>query len=444
MRLQSQLNIAFTSLLIIIMGVTGYLLYSFVLDLLIQNEEKQLEQKGELLVTILTEETDSRKNIQQLSQFLDEQELQLFLYNRHEETIEFSSLSSKITNGFLAQNDYSNNRKGLWEYGSNKFVTSRISLYPESRGLELILLTPLNQLQAVQQNFIERMMFVFVIGGIAAIMLSYALTKRLVTPLSSLKAQLKQIENRQFENLVPVKAVGEIREVGDSVYEMSRELGRYIESQQTFFQNASHELKTPLMTIQGYAEGIRDGVFSGESEQGALDVMVSEVSRLKKIINEMTVLAKLDSEAAMYEKEAVVVQDIVKQAIEIVRPVQEGKFVSYKDETKRNLMVYVDEEKFLQALLNILMNGLRHAEKDVVITVKELKKSVQIKISDDGTGIPESMQSYVFHRFVKGKDGESGLGLAIARAIVEQLQGKIYLCEGTLSGAHFCIEIPIS
>ncbi|MDP4355111.1 histidine kinase dimerization/phospho-acceptor domain-containing protein, partial [Escherichia coli] len=80
---------------------------------------------------------------------------------------------------------------------------------------------------------------------------------------------------------------------------------RYINSQQTFFQNASHELKTPLMTIQGYAEGIKEGVFDQAEAEKGLKVMVVEVKRLKKIINEMTILAKLESEKTVYQEEPV-------------------------------------------------------------------------------------------------------------------------------------------
>src|SRR5699024_9064798 len=91
---------------------------------------------------------------------------------------------------------------------------------------------------------------------------------------------------------------GEIKEVEQSVYEMASELQRYMNSQQVFFQNASHELKTPLMTIQGYAEGIKDGIFEGEDEEKGLEMMVAEVNRLKVLINEMILLAKLETEKA--------------------------------------------------------------------------------------------------------------------------------------------------
>src|SRR5699024_2252713 len=165
----------------------------------------------------------------------------------------------------------------------------------------------------VQQDFIMRLLIVFLVGAIAAVILSSFLTNKLVTPLSRLKRQVKKIEKRQFDDIERIKATGEIKEVEQSVFEMADELQRYMKSQQTFFQNASHELKTPLMTIQGYAEGIRDNVFSQEDQEKGLEMMVTEVRRLKKIINEMILLAKLESEHVENEKEKVSARSLIEQ-----------------------------------------------------------------------------------------------------------------------------------
>src|SRR5690625_3164046 len=142
MKLQYQLNIAFSTLLFVILTVTGITIYFLILNLLIQDEQRQLEQKGELLVNMLTDTYSMRENMQQLSGFLEEQDLQLFLYDRNQNKIILSTMSNEVVEGFAQQNNFSNGSKELWEFGNNKYVNSRI-LFASPRGLEVILLTPL-------------------------------------------------------------------------------------------------------------------------------------------------------------------------------------------------------------------------------------------------------------------------------------------------------------
>jgi signal transduction histidine kinase len=442
MKLRYQLTAAFTALLLVIMAVTGYVIYSLILNLLVQDEQRQLEQKGEILVSVLNEQYGTDQDIQQINGFLQDQDIQLFLYNRRKDSILYSTMPNKVVRGFVKSNDFSANDL-LWEYGKDKFVTSRILLYPETTSLELILLTPMKDIQAVQQNFIFRLFIVFLIGAGVAVLLSYFLTSRLVTPLSQLKKQLKKIEKRQFDDIERIRATGEIKEVEQSVFEMADELQRYMNSQQTFFQNASHELKTPLMTIQGYAEGIRDHVFEAEEQEKGLEVMVSEVKRLKTIINEMILLAKLDSEPTVYQPTKISISDLIDQVVERVLPLVNEKGIVLHRDVEDGFTLVADEEKLLQALLNLVFNGIRHAKTQVKISVYKKQRVIMILIEDDGKGVAVDLRPNIFHRFVKGKGGETGLGLAIARAIVQQSEGKISVGDSELGGAQFKITFPI-
>lgn len=444
MKLQYQLNAAFTALLLIIMAVTGYVVYSLILNLLIQDEQRQLEQKGEILVSVLDEAFISRENLMSFNEFLREQELQLVLYDREQNTVHFSTLPTPVVTGLFMNNDFNNQNQELWAFGNEKYVTSRILIVPQSLGLELILLTPLQDLQIVQQDFIVRMLIVFLIGALVAIGLSYFLTRKLVTPLTSLKFQLKKIENRNFDEIQPIKASGEVKEVAQSVYEMANELQRYISTQRTFFQNASHELKTPLMTIQGYAEGIKEKVFSEQEEEKGLEVIVSEVNRLKKIINEMILLAKLESEEVSYHNDKIAVKDLINKVMERALPIATEKELELQQQIKGDLYLHGDEERILRALLNLTFNGIRHGHRMLFITADKQNEQIQITIEDDGEGISEELMPHIFHRFVKGKNGETGLGLAIARAIIEQSNGKIEVGKSKLGGAKFTLIFPTS
>ncbi|HLR03459.1 MAG TPA: HAMP domain-containing sensor histidine kinase [Virgibacillus sp.] len=442
MKLQYQLNIAFTTLLLVILAVTGYVIYSLILNLLIQDEQRQLEQKGTLLVDILNEEYGDIQDVDEFRDFLQNQDLQLFVYDQAKDEVLYTTLREDLAKGFVTQNEFSNQKNDLWEYGSDRFVLKRIPFYPKERGIQLILLTPLTDLQVVQHSFFVRMVVVFLIGAAAAVILSYFFTNKLVTPLTRLKRQLKKIEKRQFDDVERVKATGEIKEVEQSVFDMAGALESYMKSQQAFFQNASHELKTPLMTIQGYAEGIRDHIFTKEAEEKGLEVMVEEVKRLKMIINEMILLAKLDSEEAEYKPEIVDIRMLVNQITDRGLPIASEQHVTLKTDVAEGAMVYADEEKVLRALSNVTFNALRHAYETVSISVTYGNRYTTIVIEDDGEGIPDDVLPHIFHRFVKGKGGETGLGLAIARAIVEQSGGNITVGKSSLGGARFALTFP--
>src|SRR5699024_4504967 len=118
---------------------------------------------------------------------------------------------------------------------NHQYVVSVISIYPELLDQELVLITPLDDIQEIQQNFFNRLMIVFLIGVLVIIILTHYLTRRLVTPLTELKYQLKKIEKRQFDDVERVKATGEIKEVEKSVADMATALHRYMKSQQQFF-----------------------------------------------------------------------------------------------------------------------------------------------------------------------------------------------------------------
>lgn len=438
MKLQTQLNAAFTLLLLIILTVTGYVIYSLILDLLIQDEQRQLEQKGEILVNVLSERYETQ-HPREFQEFLETQDLQLFLYDSSRDAILLSTLPDQVVQGFNHENNFADKSKKLWEYGPDKYVISRILFYPERTNLELILLTPMSDLRSVQHNFFVRLLIVFMVGAAAAILISYFLTNRLVTPLTRLNKQLKKIEERKFGEVQPIEATGEIKDVAQSVYDMANELQRYISTQQVFFQNASHELKTPLMTIQGYAEGIKEKVFDEAETEKGLKIMVTEVGRLKTIINEMTLLAKLDSEQEIYHTEAIQIDSFIKHVIERAAPIATEENIQLTSELKQQFTLMIDEEKMLRAFLNLVVNGLKYAHSVVKLTAEKEGEQIILTVEDDGEGVPEDLMPNIFHRFVKGKHGDTGLGLAIARALIEQSGGKISVDQSALGGALFKI-----
>src|SRR5699024_586463 len=130
------------------------------------------------------------------------------------------------------------------------------------------------------------------------------------------------------------------------------------------------------MTLQGYAEGIREGVFTGEDAEVGLKVIGSEVNRLKVLINGMTILAKLDSEENDKEHEKLELSELIQKAVDRVRPyaVEQSVEIDYTHE--KRVSVFGDEDKILRALVNVMMNGVRYASSNVDVKITETKEQV--------------------------------------------------------------------
>ncbi|KGX84113.1 sensor histidine kinase [Pontibacillus marinus] len=436
MKLLYQLNAAFTALLIIIMSVTGFFMYSLIMDVLVTNEQKDLRVKGEFLLNVMYQEDYSARG-PQLGRVIESNDLRVLVMDPDENQIMFSSLPPKTSRIWAKQFEDESEQKDLWKTDGNTYVVSKLRYDYRGERYLLALATPLEELQAIQSLYTMRLVAIFIIGIMVAVLFSYFLTKRLVTPLSRLKEEVNKIENRRFNEIQPVHATGEIGEVEQSVLDMAEELERYIHSQKHFFQNASHELKTPLMTIQGYAEGVKDGIFEGEKADRSLDLIVKESERLKKIVNEIILLAKLDSEEGIYHPENISIEKLLKETKERLHPLAAEKNVQIKIEVEEERELFVDEGKMLQALINIVSNGIRHAHHTVWLQSFERDGDVVLQIRDDGEGVPEDLLPQLFHRFVKGNEGETGLGLAISRAIIERSKGSIHVYNHQEGGAVF-------
>ncbi|WP_339292247.1 HAMP domain-containing sensor histidine kinase [Paenibacillus sp. FSL W8-0187] len=446
MKLVHQINLAFALSLILVLSVTAVVIHYVLMDHFIGTQRKDMQTIGAELTAKL--ETAAAQSIPiesaplAVSGLTSAQVAEVGVIIQDNEGNVVSSSPVTPSAQFMVSQairpDYVASYSSA--AGSSQFLTE-VTAVPQGT---MTLITPISKIKAIEQALLGRLMLVFGVGAVIMVILSLFITKRLIKPLMHLREELKKVKERQFSEVRRVSASGEIGAVAESVYEMAGELERYNHVQKQFFQNASHELKSPLMSISGYAEGIRDGVFEGEEIRKGLDIIMSESSRMKNIVTEMTLLAKLDSEDDIFKATAVNLKELVEETIERVNPVlvKKGLFVhpSYGD--NESLMVYADRDKLLQALLNIVSNGARHASKHIYIQAGIQNGRVLLTVSDDGEGISEELLPYLFHRFVKGKNGESGLGLAIARAIVERCGGLITAGNRKEGGAVISLGFP--
>ena len=223
-------------------------------------------------------------------------------------------------------------------------------------------------------------------------------------------------------------------------FRFGRDIEKEAERQQTFFQNASHELKTPLMAIQGYAEGIQAGVMDAG---GAAEVILEESDRMTELVEELLDISKIDMGRQQLALSEMDVRELLYDSIRAVEPAAAGGIAIVPDFPEEPVMVSCDDTRLRRAVTNILSNGVRYARSQLRLTCRADKRHVTIRIQDDGDGIAEEDLPRIFDRFYMGKSGKSGIGLALTKEIVHLHKGTIRARNGD-TGAVFEISIPVS
>ena len=203
------------------------------------------------------------------------------------------------------------------------------------------------------------------------------------------------------------------------------------ERQKKFFENASHELKTPLMSIQGYAEGLYDGIIA-EPKQ-AIAVIMNETDKMATLVDEILCLSRIESGETKLNIESVSVEDSVNNCLITLESVIMKKGLQI--ETKlASSSICADSAQFETAVINLLSNAVKYATHKIVITYDGKKLSIW----NDGSLISKEDATHHFDRFYIGKNGNTGIGLALTKEIVER-HGWTIRVENSGDGTQFII-----
>lgn len=305
----------------------------------------------------------------------------------------------------------------------------------------LFLYTEIGPVEQMSRVMLVVLIISLVFTGVIAVIFGIIIARSFARPIILLKNRAERLSKRDFDTKVDINTGDELTDLAMSINKMAEALKDYDIGQKKFLQNASHELKTPLMSIQGYAEGIKDGVF--EDNTKALDIIVDESKRLKSIVEELIFLSKLETMEDYYRLTSESVNDIIEKSVEKVRSIALKSNIQINTILYKDATIKLDGQKFIQALINILGNCLRYARNEINITTSNDEKYLEIIIHDDGEGFDPVEIKNIFERFYKGKKGNTGLGLAITKTIVEKHGGIIYAGNKPDGGAEFRVRLEI-
>jgi signal transduction histidine kinase len=330
------------------------------------------------------------------------------------------------------------------KFSTKEYVSERVPILSKNGEVKghVFLFTRINDLKKISRLMNRTQFLSLIMGGVVAIVLVLIFQSGLTKPIKKLKYYMTNFSFKNDQEELKIETGDEIQELAECFSTMLQRLKAYDVQQKVFLQNTSHELKTPLMSIQGYAEAIKDGIVSGDEIPESLDVIIDESKRLKRIVDEMIYLTKLDNVEETFQFEAAGIQEIVDQSVKSVKAMADAKGIDLKVEGDCLCKGYFDKEKFTRAIINILSNGIRYAEKEITIDWKAQDNNIEVIITDDGKGFQNGEENKVFERFYKGEKGGTGIGLAIVKAILIGHKGKIEAYNAIPKGAAFRIVLP--
>jgi signal transduction histidine kinase len=292
-------------------------------------------------------------------------------------------------------------------------------------------------------------------GSLVALFLSFILSffmaDWIANPLKRLADGARQIESGSYPNLKK-EGPREVQELAASFNQMSTRVQKTEESQRDFLANVSHELKTPLTSIQGFAQSILDGAATSSTDLNqAANVIFVEATRMHRLVLDLLTLSKLEGGTANLQYSAVNLSNLVEQVAEKMHPQVQSAGLSINKEIEPNQFVFGDVDRLAQVFINILDNAIKFTSSGGKITLKVLQEQSTIlaSVTDNGSGITEQDEARIFERFYqadKSRRGGSsrgiGLGLSIARQIVLSHNGEIWVKSESREGSTFFIRLP--
>jgi signal transduction histidine kinase len=288
-------------------------------------------------------------------------------------------------------------------------------------------------------------------AGLVAVLLVLGVSRRIFAPVEALTSAVRSMGSGDLSQRVEIDSKDEIGELARAFNSMADELARAEELRRNMVTDVAHELRTPLTNIRGYLEALREGVL--EPEPHIVESLHEEALLLNHLIDDLQELSLAEAGQLRLERQPVAAADLVSQAVKAATPRAEAGQVALRVDVPGNLpLVDVDVRRVGQVLRNLLDNALSHtpAGGEVAVVARAGDEGVEMSVRDTGSGIDSADIPYIFERFYRADKSRSrdtggvGLGLAIARQLVEAHGGKIAVESEPGKGTRFSFVLPLA
>jgi signal transduction histidine kinase len=309
------------------------------------------------------------------------------------------------------------------------------------------------QFSSQNENIINRMVLLVLLLALLIGSLCILIAARyLVKPIQALTQATKRLAKGDFNVEIKTKRMDEMGALTQSFNEMASELKQLELMRQDFVSNVSHEIQTPLTSISGFAMAMKNSSLVAESDRFYyLDIIIAESGRLSRLSDNLLKLASLDSEHHPFEASTYNVDEQIRQIVVTCEPQWSAKGIRIDLELAAAVKITADRDQLNQVWMNVLGNSIKFtpAGGHIEIRVSHSVNEICFVITDSGIGIAPEQLDYVFERFYKtdlsrNRDiGGNGLGLAIAKKIVDLHHGSIEMKSQVGQGTTVVVQLPI-
>lgn len=353
-------------------------------------------------------------------------------------------------------NDISKNMKSIEKQWDNYFEELKVDINDDERNI-LVWYAYIGHYASTYYmendveffNAINRIIIIIGVISISSIIIiSIIISRSIAKPISKVSKMTKYIGEGNYKNKLNYKSnIMEIDDLINSINKLSNELNDQENLRKQLTGDIAHELRTPLTSIKGHLDAIIVGIWEPTNER--LNSINEEVKRITNLVDELRKLAKFDSGKDNLNKEIVNLKNYIKS----IAYNYEGKALEKNIVIKyqlENIEALIDKEKFAQVIINILSNAIKYNNGNNEIYIKVFKKnnSINISIKDSGIGIPKSEYKNIFERFYRldksrgANEKGGGVGLTIAKSIVNAHGGEIEVYSEINKGSEFIISLP--
>ncbi|HUJ92564.1 MAG TPA: HAMP domain-containing sensor histidine kinase [Gaiellaceae bacterium] len=279
----------------------------------------------------------------------------------------------------------------------------------------------------------------------AAVVAGLLLARTITQSIRRVGDSAQQLASGDLTARAPAGGAAEIAQLADSFNAMAASIEQIFDARRELVAWASHDLRTPLASMQAMLEAIEDGLVEPEHY---LPTLRGQVRTLSLLVDDLFELARIDAGVLRLELEQTEVAGLVESALRLVRPEADARGIDLESHVDGATAAPLAPDKIERVLFNLLTNALRHTPSDgsVAVLVRRLDGEVLVRVEDTGEGLPSGAPARMFERFWRAdparSGGGTGLGLAIARGLVEAHGGRIWAENRPQGGASVSFTLP--